>query len=88
MEIWGSRGRLLTNRVLTAPAGFVPTCTIVTAEGREERPLSADNAFLKSLLYFAQCIEMEKCRKESYRAICAQAQLVDAFVVRAGKNKR
>lgn len=88
LEIWGSRGRLLTNRVLTAPAGFAPTCTIVTAEGREERPLSADNAFLKSLLYFAQCIEMEKCRKESYRAICAQAQLVDAFVVRAGKNKR
>lgn len=79
LEVWGSRARLLTNRVLTAPADFVPSCTIVTAAGREERKLPADNAFLKSLQYFAGCIESEECREQSYQRICSQAELVERF---------
>lgn len=80
LEVWGSRGRILTGRVLTAPAGFVPTYTLIDQDGREEHELPADDTFLKSLQYFARCIEDENTRYESWKKIQRQADLVSEFV--------
>lgn len=79
LEVWGSTGCLTTGRVLTAPVGFVPTATI--RNGNEEKivDLPADDAFLKSIKHFVQCIEDEKVREERYEIITKQAELIDEF---------
>ena len=85
LEVWGSRGRLISERILTAPAGFVPSCTLITQEGSEERKLPADDTFQKSLQYFARCIREEATRLDSYERIQQQADLVEEFLEKAGK---
>mgnify|MGYP005755460511 CR=1 FL=1 len=84
LEAWGSKGCLTTGRVLTAPAGFVPTATI--RKGNEDIvvELPSDDAFLKSIKHFVDCINNEDARKERYRIITKQAELVDEFKKLAG----
>lgn len=52
LEVWGSKGTLYTNRILTAPAGFVPEVVIRKGNEEEKRNLPADDAFKKSILHF------------------------------------
>jgi len=84
LEAWGSKGCLTTGRVLTAPAGFVPTASI--RKGNEDIvvELPADDAFLKSIEHFVDCINNEDSRKERYSIIIKQAELVDEFKKLAG----
>ena len=84
LEAWGSKGCLSSGRVLTAPAGFVPSATIRI--GNEERiaELPADDAFLKSIRHFADCIKDDMVRQDRYCMITKQAQLVDEFKNLAG----
>ncbi len=84
LEVWGSKGCLNTGRVLTAPAGFVPTATI--RKGNEEHTveLPADDAFLKSIRHFVTCMEDSEVRKAQYAAMIRQAELVDEFRRMAG----
>ena len=79
LEVWGSKGTLTTGRVLTAPAGFVPTATI--RKGNEDTviDLPADDAFLKSVNHFIDCVNDETMRKERFALILKQAELVDEF---------
>ncbi len=79
VEIWCSKGTLTSGRVLTAPTGFVPTCTIKKNQEFETRNLPADDAFLKSILRFGQCVNNEAVRVENYTLIEHQEALVDKF---------
>lgn len=84
LEVWGSKGRLVTGRVLTAPAGFVPTYSLIIAGKKEEHEFQADDTFKKSLEYFSKCTESEKVCLEAYENIQRQADLVDSFVKKSG----
>lgn len=79
LEIWGSKGTLFTNRILTAPEGFVPEMNLHTQAGDEKVSLSADDAFYKSINHFADCVKKENVREENYELIRNQAQRVQAF---------
>ena len=79
LEVWGSRGTLKTNRVLTAPDGFVPTVVISKNGLCSEHELSSDDTFSKSLAFFGKCIASDKIRELSYSAILRQSLLVDEF---------
>ena len=79
LEVWGSKGTLYTNRVLTAPAGFVPEMTIRKGNEEEKRPLPADDAFKKSILHFHSCIQDDQTRRENYATLIRQAGLVEEF---------
>lgn len=79
IEIWGSQGTISSNRILTAPASFVPTYTIKKNQDVETRELPADDAFLKSILRFKQCVEDSEVRKENYVILAQQEKLVDDF---------
>ena len=83
LEVWGSKGILHSGRVLTAPLGFIPECTITKANEMETRQLPEDDAFLKSIEYFGRCIRNDSVRLESYMDIAAQAKLVDEFMKRS-----
>lgn len=83
LEIWGSKGTIFTNRILTAPAGFVPEVVIRKGNEEEKRNLPADDAFKKSILHFSQCVENNDTRKENYQTLLRQAKLVEDFKVLA-----
>lgn len=79
IEIWGSKGTITSGRILTAPAGFVPTYTIKKNQNIESRELPADDAFFKSIERFVDCIKNEKSRKEEYGILQKQEILVEQF---------
>lgn len=85
LEVWGSKGCLKTGRVLTAPAGFIPTVVIRKGNEEETRSLPADDAFKKSIQHFLKCVQDEEYREDNYRKIVSQARLVDEFKTCAGQ---
>lgn len=85
LEVWGSKGCLTTDRVLTAPAGFTPEVVIRKGNVDEKRKLPADDAFAKSINRFLDCVMDENSRKLNYAMIIKQAELVDEFIKMAQK---
>ena len=79
VEIWGSKGTITSNRILTAPEGFVPTYTIKKNQDFETRNLPADDAFMKSIERFILCVADESIRKENYSILHTQESLVEVF---------
>lgn len=79
VEIWCSKGTLTSNRVLTAPTGFIPTCTIKKNQEYDTRNLPADDAFLKSIQRFGLCVNDDATRLENYELIEHQEALVENF---------
>ena len=80
IEIWGSQGTISSNRILTAPVGFVPSYTIKKNQEVETRELPADDAFFKSIIKFKDCLESDAVRKENYEVIHRQEVLVEQFM--------
>lgn len=79
LEVWGSKGTIYTNRILTAPAGLVPEVIIRKGNEEEKRNLPADDAFKKSILHFSKCIENAEIRIANYETLLRQARLVEQF---------
>lgn len=84
VEIWGSKGTINSNRILTAPAGFVPSYSIKKNQDIETRNLPADDAFLKSIERFVACVENADVRKEEYEILHRQETLVEQFKTLSG----
>lgn len=80
LEVWGSTATLRTGRVLTAPVGFEPVITISKNSVVEQRKLESDDAFVKSIVRFEECILNDDIRKNDYLEIEKQAILVDDFM--------
>ena len=79
IEIWGSHGAITSNRILTAPAGFVPSYTIKKNQEFETRELPADDAFFKSIERFVSCVNDDSIRQHNYRLLHVQEDLVEQF---------
>jgi len=79
IEIWGSTGTITSGRILTAPAGFIPSYTIKKNQDVETRPLAADDAFLKSIERFVDCIKSIDIRNDEYLSLHYQELLVEQF---------
>lgn len=79
IEVWGSKGTITSNRILTAPAGFVPEYTIKKNQDFTVGKFSADDAFAKSIKRFEECIYNQEIRKEEYQVILKQSALVSRF---------
>lgn len=81
IEIWGSQGTITSGRILTAPAGFIPTYTIKKNQDFETRNLPADDAFKKSIERFRTCVENASAREENYSILHQQESLVEQFKI-------
>jgi len=77
LEVWGSKGRLFTNRIFTAPDGYEPTLFIESPEGNREIKLQPDSHFERSIRKFAEEVTVEEVRKDMYDQIVLQARLVE-----------
>lgn len=80
IEIWGSKGTITSNRILTAPAGFIPSYIIKKNQNVERKELPADDAFLKSIKRFVACIENSEERTKEYNILHEQEDLVEKFI--------
>lgn len=79
IEIWGSIGTITSDRILTAPEGFVPSYTIKKNQEIEIRQLSADDAFFKSIQRFIDSVENPDIRVLEYENLNKQGELVEEF---------
>lgn len=79
IEIWGSKGSITSGRILTAPAGFSSSYTVKKNQATETRQLDADDAFLKSIRIFCDCITSESIRETEYQLLLKQESLVEQF---------
>ena len=77
VELWGSKGKLFTNRIFTAPAKYEPVFTIETDKGKEEIKLPADNHFNNMLRHFYKLIINQKDRNDEYIQNINQARLIN-----------
>ena len=77
LELWGSKGRIITNRIFTAPENFNPVVLVETAEGKKEIVLEADMHFKKSIEQFVEEVHNEEKRMGMYKEIVLQAKLVE-----------
>ena len=73
LEIWGSQGRLNTNRIFTAPPGYEPVVVIEKADAVKEIKLKPDVHFQHSVEMFCQEISNTHKRNQMYEEILLQA---------------
>lgn len=79
LEVWGSKGYIKTDRVLTAPDGLRPKLEVRKDGVVEEILLSSDDTFYKSLQNFKCGISNNQVREDNYMQILKQAKLVEDF---------
>lgn len=76
IELWGSKGKIYTNRIFTAKSGFEPLIYIETNEGKETIKISSDNHFKNMLKYFHNKIITKKGIEDEYIQNVNQARLI------------
>lgn len=81
IEVWGSKGTLTSGRILTAPVGCVPDYTVKQNQEYNKYTFSEDDAFLKSINRFCECVVDENVRKDNYGVLRRQSALVQQFRV-------
>lgn len=79
IEIWGSKGTITSNRILTSPAGFTPEYVIKKNQNYETCSLPADDAFLKSIDRFYCCIKNDIEREEEYNLVQTESDLLTQY---------
>lgn len=80
IEIWGSKGTISSDRILTAPAGFKPNYTLKQNQDYSTHELPADDAFLKSMQVFVDCVNNDADRNAEYEILLTQEKLLDDFL--------
>lgn len=76
LEVWGSKGKLMTNRIFTAPVGFNPIVKIEDVEGEEIIELKDDKHFKNSIKHFCEAITDEKQSNTMKADLLLQSKLV------------
>jgi len=76
VELLGTKGKLSTNRVFTAPSGFEPTLLIEKQDGAEEIKLPEDNHYLNMWDWFASEIRTGDFSKH-WKILQDQARLLE-----------
>jgi NDP-hexose-3-ketoreductase len=78
LELWGEKGRLITNRVFTAGEELYTQIFIETTEGQEVITIEPDNHFVNILNFFGKTVFNGNFEAE-YVKILDQARLLDVI---------
>lgn len=76
LELWGSKGKIFTNRIFTAHKDHEPVIELETRAGKEIITLPADHHFRNMLQYFYEIIVDGKNREAEYQKNMNQARLI------------
>jgi dTDP-3,4-didehydro-2,6-dideoxy-alpha-D-glucose 3-reductase len=85
VELWGSKGRLQTNRIFTAPPGYSPEIYLETAEGKEKIIVPAENHFVNMLQHFHAVVLKDNLKLVEYQQNSNQSKLIEGFSVKANE---
>lgn len=77
LELWGSTGCILADRVFTAPRGFKPIIKIKIGDMESEIILDSDDHFYNSIQAFYDSIINYDTRMASFSSIILQSKLVE-----------
>lgn len=76
IEIWGSKGKLSTNRLFTAPPGYEPIIFLESGKSNYEIKIPADNHFNNMLQHFFDLIQSRQKLDLEYNQNIDQARLL------------
>lgn len=76
-DIWGSRGRIITNRAFTAREDFRPSVIVEDANGIEHITVEEDNHFENLLVSFSESI-LNGDSEQAISSVLAQSELISA----------
>lgn len=79
LELWGSKGKIYTNRIFTAPPGYKAEILVETGTSKETLIIEPDNHFHNMLLYFHQLIVKPELALLEYQQNITQARLIEEF---------
>lgn len=81
LSVWGSKGTVSTNRIMTAPADLEPVVSISFNGQSTDHVLPSDDSFLKSIKAFQGAINDKCMREEAYKDILSLAKFVETAKV-------
>ena len=76
LELWGSKGRIETNRIFTAPPGYMCKITVESPNGKKVLSVESQNHFEKMLFHFYDLINTRKDLAAEYAQNINQARLI------------
>jgi dTDP-3,4-didehydro-2,6-dideoxy-alpha-D-glucose 3-reductase len=79
IELWGSKGKLYTNRIFTARPDFTPKIIVETNDGSEAISVEPDHHFRNFLTNFSVLVRGEKEKEFEYMQNVNQARLLEEF---------
>lgn len=86
LELWGSKGRIYTNRIFTAPPNYSPEIVIETDSGKEVIRLEPDHHFKNMLSHFFETINTSEKKHLEYEQNINQARLLEAIKQKADEQ--
>jgi len=87
LDLWGSKGRLYTNRIFTAPPGYAPEIMIETNSGKESITLKPDHHFENMLSHFFRVITNYNGMETEYTQNINQARLIEELRKKANDKQ-
>lgn len=85
IEVWGSLGKLYTNRIFTAPPGFETELVLETTLGKKVINVPADNHFQNMLLYFHKLVQNPDLAKDEYVQNINQSRIIEEFKIKSNE---
>ena len=88
LELWGSEGKLYTNRIFTAPPGFETQIVLETKQnGKEIINVSGDDHFKNAFLDFYHKIITKENLSTSYTNSINQSKLLEQLYLKANEQE-
>ena len=81
IEVWGSEGTLIANRVFTPPSDLSPVIKLHTKNGDKNFDLLPDDSFYNSIQRFYECVTNKNSAEDNMREILFQAKLVNELQI-------
>ncbi|OQC56961.1 MAG: Glucose--fructose oxidoreductase precursor [Verrucomicrobia bacterium ADurb.Bin018] len=87
VELLGTKGKVSSNRVFTAPPDHLPSLSIETQAGNREEMLPPDNHYLNMWRWFAVTVAAGEYQSH-WDILCDQARLLSEIRKAAGESAR
>ena len=85
VEIWGSKGKVSTNRLFTAPVGYDPIFVLENSHGIETIRRPADNHFKNMLEFFYKSTFQKDLRVSESLQNLDQARLIEEINIKSNE---
>lgn len=79
LEVFGTKGKISTNRIFTCPPGHSATILVQNENGENIIEVNPSNHFKNMLIHFYTVINNDSLKSEEYEQNLAQAKLLEEF---------